>query len=148
MDAIKGTPTAPTGHTLTIWMKGQRREVALEELVPGDQNTNSPSLGWSTWTKTTTWPGKGTPITELVLLVPGDQNHQVAVGELAPGSQEHESALQANPVQDYPGRLSPGVDRVEDRRVDRAVDRQWVGTLRNQAPRPRRPRESFLRCAG
>ncbi len=40
-----------------------------------------------------------------------------------------EYALIANPVQDCPGPLSSGVDRVEDSRVDMAVDRGWRGNL-------------------
>ncbi len=44
------------------------------------------------------------------------------VAELVPGDQSHGSALVANPVQDCPEPLSSGVDRVEDRRVDTAVD--------------------------
>ena len=61
--------------------------------------------------------------TELLILVPGDQNHQVAVGGLAPGDQDDGSALQANPVLDYPGRVSSGVDKGEGRSEDKAVDR-------------------------
>ncbi len=101
---------------------------------PGTKHTTSPSPGWPRGGQPTTWLGSGNPNAELVVLVLKDQSDQVVVRELVPGDQHallsgaraarERLAHTTNPVQDYPGHLSSGVDKGEGRCGGRAVDRE------------------------